>query len=55
MIVIQAVSAFGKMRKHIISVNIDIGKKIVLAILLYVVIYLLIFELMGSIFYMVFL
>ena len=51
MIVIQAVSAFGKMTESTLFRLTSIsGKKIVLAILLYVVIYLLIFELMGSIF-----
>lgn len=51
MIVIQAVSAFGKMTESTLFRLTSIsGKKIVLAILLYAVIYLLIFELIGSIF-----
>ncbi|HDR8054084.1 TPA: ABC transporter permease, partial [Bacillus cereus] len=51
MIVIQAVSAFGKMTESTLFRLTSIsGKKIVLAILLYAVIYLLIFELIGYIF-----
>lgn len=53
---IQAMSAFGKMTEStLFRLTPTSGKKIVLAILLYTAISLLIFEVIGSIFYIVFL